>query len=202
MRPCQEDKFVEVIGPFIPCIQGKDDRYQVIYGVIKKNGDYSKGHPYDNYYHAFNPIINFEKSDIEHLNIDIYDKVTGWFYYGFSDDYYDYYEDGTDFVTIKPGKKGTLMNKYQSHPLENNFEFRMPGRLGYIRIRKKLAIPKVINGKLFSNHLGVDYKATKELWKEKYPGKTLKELKNIENKPLIKYLNDHTDQTEGEFPHT
>jgi len=105
VRPCQEDKFVEVIGPFIPCIQGKDDRYQVIYGIMMKNGDYSKGHPYDNYYHAFNPIINFEKSDIAHLNIEIYDKVTVWFYYGFSDDYYDYYEDGTDFVTIKPGDK-------------------------------------------------------------------------------------------------
>jgi hypothetical protein len=38
-----------------------------------------------------------------------------------------------------------------------------------------------------------NWKATKELWAEKYPARTAEELKQIKNKPLIFHKNDETD---------
>jgi len=49
--------------------------------------------------------------------------------------------------------------------VENAFEYRMPFRLGYLRIRKhKTRIIVDENGKLKTRHLHPDWKATKELW--------------------------------------
>ena len=77
----------------------------------------------------------------------------------------------------------------------NNYEFFMPARLGtmYIRRREvKLYIDKKTN-KIATRVLRVDYKKTKEKWKELYPDKTSEEIKQIENKPLIFNLHQNTD---------
>ena len=76
----------------------------------------------------------------------------------------------------------------------DNFQFRMPANLGDLRIRKKETTP-VLNedGELDTRRLSVDWKATKQLWKKKYPDKTAEEIKEIPDKPLIRELNEHTD---------
>ena len=66
-----------------------------------------------------------------------------------------------------------------------NFEYKMPARLGTINIRKKK--PKLRfdqNGKLI-NTMPVDWKATKDLWEEDPECK--------EQKKLVRHLNEHTN---------
>ena len=76
----------------------------------------------------------------------------------------------------------------------NNYEYLLPARLGSFRIKKKKIEPKIDkDGNLDVGKLSVDYKATKRLWEEIYPDKTVKELKQIKNKPLVRELNEHTD---------
>lgn len=111
VRPSKNEDYVEIFGPVIPCIDGKDDRYQIIYGVIEKDGKYSYSHPYDYYDKQFYPRIRFEKKYIEHLDINLFDEVDVWFYYGYSDDYYEYYKDGTDFVSLNPEHPNIKINK-------------------------------------------------------------------------------------------
>jgi len=54
--------------------------------------------------------------------------------------------------------------------------------------------PKLIKeGKINTKAIAPDWARTKEYWNTLYPGKTLKELKNIENKPIIYHENDHTN---------
>lgn len=73
----------------------------------------------------------------------------------------------------------------------DNFEYRMPSRLGYIRVKKKLVEPKLDeNGNIDARRLSVDFKKTKKLWQKLYPGKTQKELKQIKDKPLVRELNE------------
>ena len=76
----------------------------------------------------------------------------------------------------------------------NNYEYLLPHHLGSFRIKKKKIEPKIDkDGNLDVGKLSVDYKATKKLWEERYPGKTAEELKMIKNKPLVRELNEHTN---------
>jgi len=76
----------------------------------------------------------------------------------------------------------------------DNLDYRMPARLGYIRVKKKLVGPKITeSGELDTRSLSINYKKTKKLWQELYPGKTGEELKEIRNKPLVRELNDHSN---------
>jgi hypothetical protein len=75
-----------------------------------------------------------------------------------------------------------------------NLDYRMPARLGSLRVKKKLIRPKIDkNGNLDARRLSVDYKATKRYWEKLYLGKTAEEIALIENKPLIKELNEHSN---------
>jgi hypothetical protein len=69
--------------------------------------------------------------------------------------------------------------------VENSDEFRMPYRLGYIRIRKyKTRLKLDADGKLITSHLKPDWKATKELWRNNEEAK--------ENKKIVYHTNKHT----------
>lgn len=75
--------------------------------------------------------------------------------------------------------------------------FTMPFRLGEIGIveqEQKIEFDK--DGKLITKHLGIDWGKTFILWGKLYPechgDKRL--LKQIPNKPLVYYTNEHTDQ--------
>ncbi len=75
-----------------------------------------------------------------------------------------------------------------------NLDYRMPARLGSLRVRKKLAVPLLDkDGNLDTRSMSINYKATKKLWEKLYPGKTAEELKLIEGKKIIRETNDHTN---------
>lgn len=73
----------------------------------------------------------------------------------------------------------------------DTIDYRMPARLGYLRVKKKKIEPKLdVDGNLDLRRLSVDYKKTKKLWEEIYPGKTAEEIKAIEDKPVVRELNE------------
>ncbi len=75
-----------------------------------------------------------------------------------------------------------------------NLDYRMPARLGYIRIKKKkIEIKLDKDGNVDARRFSINWKKTKKYWMELYPGKTGEEIKQIENKPLVRELNEHTD---------
>jgi len=73
----------------------------------------------------------------------------------------------------------------------DTLDFRMPARLGYIRVKKKLVEPKIDeNGNLDTRRLSIDWKKTRRLWDKLFPGKNKDELKAIKDKPLVRELNE------------
>src|SRR3972149_11029795 len=78
--------------------------------------------------------------------------------------------------------------------IEENVEFKMPLRLRTIKIRKyKKKIRYNEDGTLKKQSMAVNWKATKLMWEEIYPGLTRVELKAIKNKSVVYHLNEHTD---------
>ena len=72
-------------------------------------------------------------------------------------------------------------------------EFRMPYRLGKLRIKKyKQKIKIKENGEIDKKNMPVDWKKTNDLWKKQYPDKTAEEIKKIRGKQRIFHLNEHT----------
>jgi hypothetical protein len=71
--------------------------------------------------------------------------------------------------------------------------FKLPYRLGTIYIRR---IPMNIrldsNGELYRHNLKPDWHRTKKLWKEMYPDLTKEEIKQIPNKKIVYFTNEHT----------
>ena len=62
----------------------------------------------------------------------------------------------------------------------DTLDFRMPSRLGYIRVKKKLVEPKLDeNGNLDARRLSIDWKKTKKLWLKLYPGKKQLHMLNL-----------------------
>lgn len=89
----------------------------------------------------------------------------------------------------------TEFNKELSKMLiEESIEFKMPTRLGSLRIRKyKKRIYFNKDGSIDTSHLSVNWYDTIELWKKEYPEKDRHQLKLIKNKPLVYHLNEHTE---------
>ena len=78
--------------------------------------------------------------------------------------------------------------------IELSFEFKIPYRLGTLRIRKNKQKFKIIDGKLKPRKSMIDWYNTRYvLWKRLYPGKTLSELKQIPDKPLVMFTNEHSN---------
>lgn len=75
----------------------------------------------------------------------------------------------------------------------DNLDYRMPARLGYIRVKKKKIEVKLDSeGNVDARRLSVNWKKTLEYWRKLYPGKTREEIKEIEDKPVIRELNEHS----------
>ena len=78
--------------------------------------------------------------------------------------------------------------------ITESFEYRIPEKLGYLRIRKKKPKLKIKNGKIDINKNIIDWKATWEYWDSYYPNKTRSEIRNIKDKPgVIFQINKHTN---------
>lgn len=84
--------------------------------------------------------------------------------------------------------------------INEGLEFKLPQRLGYIRVLKYK--PRTLvnpDGTIKKKSLNPDWCSSKKLWKEKYPGKTPEELKLIKNKPIVYFLNEHTNGYKHRF---
>lgn len=72
-------------------------------------------------------------------------------------------------------------------------EFKMPFRLGKLRIKKfKQKIKLDENGNIDKKNLPVNWKKTWDMWFDIYPGLDRAEIKKIPNKKVIYHLNEHT----------
>jgi hypothetical protein len=73
-----------------------------------------------------------------------------------------------------------------------NLDYRMPARLGYLRVKKKLVEVRLDkDGNVDARRLSVNWKKTKEYWRKLYPDKTAQEIADLEGKPVIRELNEN-----------
>lgn len=77
--------------------------------------------------------------------------------------------------------------------ITNSLEYRIPNKLGFIRIKKTKPKLKIREGRIDVNKNIIDWKATWDAWNEMYPNKTRKEIKLIKDKRVIFQTNNHTD---------
>lgn len=80
-----------------------------------------------------------------------------------------------------------------------NLCYKMPYRMGDIRIQKRRLIPFVRDGKVIKGHILPDWEKTLVYWRKKYPDKTDQEIKEIPGKKVLKYLNEHTNGDSARF---
>jgi len=77
--------------------------------------------------------------------------------------------------------------------IKESFEFKMPGKLGSLSIKKSKMRVSVKDGKLEKNKLIIDWNKSWEYWQQEYPGKTRQEINAIKGKMAIYNMNDHTN---------
>jgi len=71
---------------------------------------------------------------------------------------------------------------------------KLPFRLGRVLCQKyKLKLKLNKKGEVDTKILPVDWYKSKQKWAEMWPGLTMKELKEIPNKPVVYILNEHSD---------
>ena len=113
-------------------------------------------------------------------------------------DIYKYYCDQTGNPhKLSQKQYGAILKDYWDEVIRKlmyeNYEYNMPraGNLRIIKLKKKIVLDK--KGNLVKNLLLMDYKKSKDLWKKMYPDKTLDEIFEIKDKPVVYNLNKHTD---------
>lgn len=75
----------------------------------------------------------------------------------------------------------------------NGYEFVFPNiRFNLSIVKKKYKLKLDENGNVITRFLTVDYPATKKLWKELYPDKTMEEILLIKDRPRIFIKNKHS----------
>jgi hypothetical protein len=77
--------------------------------------------------------------------------------------------------------------------IRESFEFRMPYKLGFIRIRSFKHKLKVENGKIVVKKNAINWKACLDTWERLYGTRDRVILRDIKNKPLVHHLNEHTN---------
>lgn len=78
--------------------------------------------------------------------------------------------------------------------ITESFEYRIPERLGFIRIRKTKGKLKLNSkGRIDINNNIIDWDATWKYWESQYPNKTRNEIKQVEGKSVIFQTNYHTN---------
>ena len=111
-----------------------------------------------------------------------------------------------DFYKEKYGRNGLPVNTFtkvcrrlneiiSDKIVEETFEFKMPHKLGFIRIKRAGhdVLPTNKEGGLHKGLMIVDWKETWNYWYEKYPDKTRAEIMAIKGKKPIYQTNPHTD---------
>lgn len=77
--------------------------------------------------------------------------------------------------------------------IKESLEYRLPERMGFLRIKKKKQKLKLVNGKISPKKNVIDWENTWKYWQECYPDKTWKEIKQIKGKQVLFQTNPHTD---------
>ncbi len=115
-------------------------------------------------------------------------------YYKQGDIYNHYKERGGKLTQGEFGRICRLFNaKVYDKMIKDGFDFRIPYKLGNLGIMSFKPKIKVEDGKIVRNNFPIDWRRTRELWKEMYTEEQMKDLKNVKNKPLVYYENDHSD---------
>lgn len=113
----------------------------------------------------------------------------------FIKDIYDYYcQHSNNVIPFNVFK--TICEEYNYRyifkSILNGKYVKLGGKLGDFLIVSKTIVPRLDkNGNLFTGHLGVDYKATRELWLNNTAAK--------EAKKFIYHTNDHSDRKRAVF---
>jgi len=101
-------------------------------------------------------------------------------------DYKTYWEIWNEFIDLR-----------MQLIIYNNLEFYMPRRFGSLAINiVGEAITLKSNGEVRTLP---DWGSTNKLWKDMYPGKTPEEIKQIENKPIVYYINSNVNGKIAQF---
>lgn len=77
--------------------------------------------------------------------------------------------------------------------ITESLEFRMPYRLGFLRVKAIKQEVIIKDGRLDTTRMPIDWPACRDYWNEIYPDKTWEEIKQIPDKKLIVHTNEHTD---------
>lgn len=86
-----------------------------------------------------------------------------------------------------------LMITISDMVIRESLEYKMPARLGMLRIRKTTPKLKIKNGRIDVNTNVIDWKATIDYWEEEYGTRDRRKLKTIEGKRVIFQTNKHTN---------
>lgn len=113
-------------------------------------------------------------------------------------DFYSYYRKNTNFDKLNRKDYSAflkdLLIAYSEAIVLEALELKIQ-RIGKIRVQSRKLHLLTKEGKL-AKSLQVDWKKTKNYWKEKYPGKSMEEIYQIKNKKVFYFDNAHTN---GEF---
>lgn len=112
-----------------------------------------------------------------------------------NDDIYKSYKDngGTltkkQFISIISKFNLKMSNKI----VTEGVEFRLPYRLGFIRIKTNKQKIVIKDGKLDKSKLPIDWATTRRIWREDNPDLSWDEIYELEDKPLIYHTNSHAN---------
>jgi len=77
--------------------------------------------------------------------------------------------------------------------IKESVEYKLPSRLGFLRIRKTKPKLKIKNGRIDVNTNVIDWDASWKYWESEYPELTRNEIKKIKDKRVIFQTNKHTN---------
>lgn len=111
------------------------------------------------------------------------------------DDVYKFYKNKLGTRALDKKTAHSIWDRFIDVRLQmvifENVEFTMPHRLGTIAIRLGTYANKIDKSGEF--RYTVDWGATRKKWEILYKDKTLEEIEQIENKPLVPVSNENTD---------
>jgi len=111
-------------------------------------------------------------------------------------DIYDYYKERFgNKLKYKEFKALCVdFNKLLSNAIiTESLEFKMPYRLGSLRIRAKKQRIILRDGKADIQKMAVDWPSSRKMWQEQWPNLSMKEILEIPHKKVLVYTNDHSN---------
>lgn len=118
--------------------------------------------------------------------------------YGNTDIYNFYKKKLNNKVKVSQKVYFAIFDEYISYVkhlmIYNSFRYTLPYGWGSVHFYKyKVKFKLKEDGTLDRRNLRIDWGASKKLWAEMYPDKTPEELKLIEGKPRLTFLNKHSN---------